>query len=89
MKGSRLVPLNLRRLRVARVLSQERLANEANLERRYVGAIERGEENPTIATLDRLADALGVHVSEFFVERGLGPRLIPGLRAGRKPVSRL
>ena len=88
MEGSRLVPFNLRKLRVARGLSQERVANDAKLERRYVGGIERGEENPTVQTLDRLAKAIGVHVGEFFVDPPPGSRLPSGLRPGRKAINR-
>ena len=88
MNGRRLVARNLRKLRVARDLSQERLANEAELERRYIGGIERGEENPTVLTLEKLAKALGIHISEFFIEPDPGSRPISGLRAGRKPSRR-
>jgi transcriptional regulator with XRE-family HTH domain len=88
MEGSRLVPFNLRKLRVARGLSQERVAHDAKLERRYVGGIERGEENPTVATLDQLAKALGAHISELFNEPPPGSRPPAGLRPGRKPTRR-
>jgi transcriptional regulator with XRE-family HTH domain len=42
--------------------SQERLADEADLHRNYVGAIERGELNPTLRNIVRLANALGTTV---------------------------
>ena len=51
---------NIRRLRVASGLSQEGLADECGLHRTYVGAIERGERNITLRTLERIAAALGV-----------------------------
>ncbi|HEX6742457.1 MAG TPA: XRE family transcriptional regulator [Sphingomicrobium sp.] len=50
---------NLRRLRAERQLSQSALADLANLSRRMVSAIENGEANPSLSTLDRLAEALG------------------------------
>jgi transcriptional regulator with XRE-family HTH domain len=51
---------NVRRLRKARDLSQEELAEVCGYHRTYVGGIERGERNITIATLEALAGALGV-----------------------------
>ena len=40
-------------------LSQERFAFEVDLDRTYVSGIERGVRNPTVATLLRVAKALG------------------------------
>ena len=58
---------NVRLLRVMRGWSQEVLALEAGLDRTYVGAVERGERNPTLASVERLAVALGVAVWELLV----------------------
>ena len=60
MKGRALVAWNLRRIRVRRGLSQERLAFDARVDRSYVGGLERREENPTVDVLDRLAKTLCV-----------------------------
>ncbi len=56
---------NLRRLRVARALSQDGLALESGVDRTYVGRLERGIENPTVSVLDRLAEAVGCPLIEF------------------------
>ena len=49
-------------------LSQEGLANEAGLDRSYVGRIERGEGNPTVELLGKLAEVLNVHPTAFYHE---------------------
>lgn len=66
MKAQALVARNLRRLRVARELSQENLAVDASVDRTYVSRLERGLENPTVALLERLAAALDDDIVEFF-----------------------
>jgi transcriptional regulator with XRE-family HTH domain len=88
MKGRALVAWNLRRLRVKRGLSQERLAFDAGVDRSYVGGLERREENPTVDVLDRLAKTLAVNLSEFFVEPAKGATPPRPLRSGRRPSMR-
>lgn len=56
---------NLRRLRAAKGISQEALADLAGLHRTYVGSMERSERNVSIDNLERLAGALGVRVAEL------------------------
>ena len=63
----------VRELRACRVLSQEELGFRAKLHRNYVGAIERGEINPTFKTLVTLAGGLDVELSSLirlYEERG-------------------
>ena len=64
----------LRDLRLARGLSQEALAHEAEIQRNFVSLIERGHNQPTIGTLWKLAEALEVSPSEMLkgVEKRLG-----------------
>lgn len=59
---------NIRRLRKAAGLSQEALAAEAGIDMRYLGGIERGQENPSVAVLAGIAKVLGVHPSALMTE---------------------
>ena len=56
---------NVRLLRKELEISQEELADLANLHRTYVSGIERKVRNPTIEILARLAVALGVSESDL------------------------
>ncbi len=58
----------IRTLRKERGLSQETLAERAGLHRNSISLIERGESQPTVDTLFRLADGLGISAVEL-VER--------------------
>jgi transcriptional regulator with XRE-family HTH domain len=86
MNGRGLVARNVRRIRVAKSISQERLAFDSGIDRSYLGGIEREAENPTVDLLDRLADTLGVPVAELFVEVGRHERKSTGLKRGRRRV---
>jgi transcriptional regulator with XRE-family HTH domain len=55
----------VRELRACRGLSQEGLGFHCKLHRNYVGAVERGEINPTLKTLLALADGLDVELSSL------------------------
>lgn len=60
---------NVRDLRQERIWSQEELADRADTHRNYISGIERGERNPTIVVLTKIADALGVEPSELLKKR--------------------
>ena len=56
------------RIRVLRVdarLTQEALAERAGMSPQHLGEIERGRSNPTLVTLDALAEGLGVDLSRL------------------------
>ncbi|MGH9838789.1 MAG: helix-turn-helix domain-containing protein [Blastocatellia bacterium] len=60
---------NIKRIRLAKGISQEALADLAGLHRTYVGAVERGERNITLINANRIAEALGVRLSDCLRER--------------------
>lgn len=86
MNGRALVAWNLIRIRVKPGLSQERLAYDADVDRSYVGGLERQEENPTVDVLDRLAKTLGVPKSALFKQPRKGVSPPKPLRSGRRPM---
>ncbi|MEM1144067.1 MAG: helix-turn-helix transcriptional regulator [Pseudomonadota bacterium] len=47
-------------------LSQEELAHRAGLDRSYIGRIERGEQNATLDSAQRLANAVGADLDVIF-----------------------
>ena len=67
----------LRTRRLAKGLSQEQLAEQAELHWTYISGIERGRRSPTLNTLGRLARALNLPVS----------RLVSGLADSDAPPS--
>lgn len=58
----------IRELRVRRKMSQEQLAEAAGLHRNMVGLLERGRRSPSLATMCRIADALGVHPKQLLTK---------------------
>ena len=56
----------VRELRMAKGLSQEALALACDLDRTYIGGIERGERNVSLINIEKIAVALGVPVRELF-----------------------
>ena len=56
----------IKELRKIILLSQESLANKADVDRTYVTDVENGRRNVSVEILERLINALDVTVSEFF-----------------------
>ncbi len=59
---------NVRRIREGKGWSQEKLAELAELDRTYISGIERGLRNPTVAVVQRIADAFGVPAPDLLRE---------------------
>ncbi len=56
---------NLKKTRAENKLSQGALARLLEVDKGYISNIESGKKNPTLATIERLANALGVSVDEL------------------------
>lgn len=62
-------------------LSQEDLADRAQMDRSYLGGIERGSRNPSVKNLQKIADALGSDLDVLFAtarEVARGAAIEPG-----------
>lgn len=68
MKLRRIVARNLKHLRQEKGMSQEELADYAEINRNYVGMVERSENAATVDMLEKLAEALGAKPVDFFRE---------------------
>jgi transcriptional regulator with XRE-family HTH domain len=56
---------NVQKFRKEKKISQEKLAEIANVHRTYVGMIERAEKNITLRNMERIAKALNVEIKEL------------------------
>lgn len=65
---TRILANNVIGLRKGLALSQEQLADRCGLHRTYIGSVERGERNVTLSTLEALAAAMGVTVTQLLTE---------------------
>lgn len=56
----------IKELRKKLGMTQEDLAFKVGVDRSYMGFVERGEKNPTVATISKIAKSLKVQLSELF-----------------------
>jgi transcriptional regulator with XRE-family HTH domain len=84
MDGRELVGWNVRRIRVEKGISQERLAFDSGVDRAYLGGVERGDQNPTVEVLERLAKTLSVRLADLFSDYDPDAPNASGLPRGRK-----
>ncbi len=59
---------NMRRIRLEKQMTQEKVAEGAGLHPNYVGSVERGERNISICNIARIAAALGITMSALLTE---------------------
>ena len=65
---------NLKRIRLEKKLTQEKLAELAELHPNYISSVERALRNISICNIERLARALGVTMSELVAELEQSPQ---------------
>jgi len=56
----------IRQIRKAQKISQQELGERANLNYKYIGGVERGERNPSIESLMKIAKGLKIDIGKFF-----------------------
>jgi len=66
METRKLVGIRIKRLRTGKGYSQEKLAELAGINAKYLSSIERGEENPTLDLFMRLSQSLKADIHEMF-----------------------
>ena len=64
-KISKQLGQNMKRIRAKKGMSQSDIARALGVDRGYISNIENGKKNPTIATIQKLANALGVSANEL------------------------
>lgn len=57
---------NIRKYRLKKGWSQEKLAFECDLHRTYIGAVERGERNITVVNLIKIKEVLGIRLEDIY-----------------------
>lgn len=71
----------LKRLRMINSLTQEELANRADLTKGYISQLENDATSPSIATLKDIVDVFGITMQEFFAEPSKGEDVVFGTDA--------
>ena len=56
---------NLKRIRTEKKMSQGDISRKLGMDRGYISGVENGKRNPTLATIQKLANALGVSADEL------------------------
>lgn len=65
-RQSKKIGAKIREIREDKDITQEELAHKADLNRAYIGYIERGERNPSTETISKIAKALKVPMHKLF-----------------------
>lgn len=66
--AQQLFAANMRRIRLEKKLTQEKVAELADLHPNYISSVERSERNISICNIEKIAFALGVTMSELVAD---------------------
>jgi len=69
---SKLIGQRIRNYRTHQKLSQEKLAELSGCHPTYIGLVERGEKNATLESIEKIASALNIPLSQLFEKLGDG-----------------
>jgi transcriptional regulator with XRE-family HTH domain len=86
MEARRIVGWNVRRLRVAKQLTIEDLADEARTDTSFLARLERGQVNVGLDILERIGHALKAELTDLVVKPAPGDKPPQPLKAGRRPT---
>ena len=64
-ESSKKLAANMRKIRARKKMSQGDICRALGVDRAYISTIESGKQNPTLATIEKIAHALGVSVDEL------------------------
>ena len=67
---AKIIGQRIRNYRTQKGLSQERLAELAGCHPTYIGQLERGEKNATLESVEKIASAMDISLSELFDKLG-------------------
>ena len=65
MNNSRKLGQNMKRIRIAKQMTQGDICRKLGVDRAYISNVESGNKNPTLSTITKLAKALNVSVDEL------------------------
>lgn len=66
MDIKKMIGIRIGELRKQKGMTQEKLAEKMGVSPKYLSSIERGKENPTLATIINLAQSTGVEIADLF-----------------------
>jgi transcriptional regulator with XRE-family HTH domain len=65
VNNSKKLGQNMKRIRLAKQMTQGDICRKLDVDRAYISNVESGNKNPTLSTITKLAKALGVSVDEL------------------------